>query len=171
MMNIYLVGFMATGKTATGEILAARLKRPFVDMDGILEARENGSISDIFASKGELYFRRLEKGLVVELAAKNNLVVACGGGVFASRENIDRMKASGLVICLASSPEKILERAKKFTNRPLLNVDKPLERIRELMAKRAPFYAEAHHTVDVERSTPAQAADAVIELLERHGQA
>lgn len=161
MKNIYLVGFMCTGKTSVARLLARRLKRPFVDMDALIELREGKSIAEIFKTKGEPYFRQLEKGLVAELAEKTGQVVSCGGGTFAREENIERMKKSGIVVCLVSSPEKILKRAGRAGSRPLLDVPDPLRRIADLLAARQPFYVQAHYIIDADDLTIAQTADAV----------
>jgi len=169
MKNIYLVGFMATGKTSVGKLLAKRLKRDFVDMDALIESREKMSIADIFKTKGEPYFRQVEESLVRELAAKSRLVVSCGGGVFVPEQNIERLKQSGLVFCLTSSPERILKRtAGQKAVRPMLNASDPLGRIRDLLAQRQPFYAKAHHAIDADDLTVRQTADAIMEYLKNH---
>ncbi|HQP92163.1 MAG TPA: shikimate kinase [Candidatus Omnitrophota bacterium] len=166
MGNIYLVGFMGTGKTATGKVLSKSLKRAFFDMDELIEEREKMTIPDIFEKKGEPYFRALEKEVVKELAKKNDLVIACGGGAFVDPENIENMKASGKVIWLTSSPEMILDRTKKFTHRPLLNVKDPLVRIKDLLAKREPFYSQAHCVIDCDKLSVEQSAEAVLRCLD-----
>ena len=165
MPNIYLVGFMATGKTEVAKLLARRLKRQYLDMDEVIEGRQKLSIPEIFKSKGEPYFRSLEKEVIVELSGKDQLVVACGGGVFADLDNIQRLKNSGTVICLTSTPETILKRASRFKNRPLLNVGDPLSRIKELLGKRLPFYAQAHYTIDADQLTVEETAEEILKLL------
>ncbi len=165
MQNIYLVGFMGTGKTETAKALAKLLGRSFVDMDDLIETRAGMLIPGIFRIKGESYFRTLEKEVVAELASQDGLVVACGGGAFAVQENIDLFKKSGIVVCLTSTPETILKRTQWSTHRPLLDVQDPRARIEEMLKKRAPFYAQAHHTVDADKLSVTKAAEAVLKIL------
>lgn len=165
MSNIYLVGFMGTGKTETARLLAKRLRRVFVDMDELIEERQGMPIADIFKAKGEFFFRSLEKALVKELAARDGLVVSCGGGTFADDENIAELKRSGTVICLASLPQQILRRTRGYSHRPLLNVEDPEALIRGLLAKRAPFYAQAHYQVDTDQLTIKETVDVVLKLI------
>jgi len=148
MKNIILVGFMGTGKTAVGKGLAARLKMKFVDMDDLIEEREGMKIPDIFASKGEPYFRRVEKEVAKEVSARSGLVVAAGGGAVIDQENVKNLKSSGVMVCLTATADKIFERTKAHTHRPLLNVSDPKEKISELLAKRAEYYARADCRID-----------------------
>lgn len=165
MSNIYLVGFMGTGKTETAKILARRLKCVFLDMDEVIEKRQEMSIAEIFKTKGEPFFRAQEKALVQELTGRDGLVVSCGGGTFACEENITAFKKSGLVFCLTSSPEQILKRTQGYRHRPLLNVDDPRALICDLLAKRAPFYAQAHYQVNTDCLTVQEAAEKIITLI------
>lgn len=163
--NIYLVGMMGTGKTETAKLLAKRLGSVFVDMDDLIEAREGMPILKIFKLRGEPYFRKVEKEVLADLADKEGLVVACGGGAFVDPENIGMFKSSGTVVCLASSPETILERTSRFAHRPLINVEDPLGRIRELLSKRMPSYAQAHCTIDCDKLSVEETAEEVAKCL------
>ena len=154
MKNIYLVGFMGTGKSTVGKILSQRLNKEFVEMDEVIEAREGKPITEIFASSGEPYFRILEKNLLKEIALKSDTIVSCGGGLVCNQENLDILKASGLVLNLTASPEVIYQRIKEFTNRPILNVKEPLVKIQELFKQRQPFYNKAHLSLDTEVKSP-----------------
>ena len=165
MSNIYLVGFMGTGKTATGRALAKSLKRDFIDMDDLIVEREGMPVADIFKIKGESYFRSAEKDIVAELSKRDGLVVACGGGAFVDPDNIRLMRSSGIVICLTSSPEMILKRTQNFTHRPLLNVEDPLARIKELLDKRMPFYSQAHHIIDCDKLSVEESVSEVLRCL------
>ena len=167
MNNIYLVGFMGTGKTEVARLLAKRLNRTFVDMDELIIARQKMPIRDIFQKKGEPYFRKLEKDLVSELVKKDNLIVACGGGTFVDPENIENLKKSGIVICLTSTPETILKRTSRFRHRPLLNGNDPRGRIEELLKKRMPFYAHAHYTIDGDKITVEETIEEILKIFEK----
>ena len=147
-MNIYLVGFMGTGKTAVGLELAKKKKWPFVDLDELIELKEKRSIADIFSKKGETYFRKLERQALKEVAKEKEFVVSCGGGIVTNEDNIKTMKESGKIICLSASPEIILERVKGHTHRPLMNVTQPKKQIEQLLKLRAPFYAKADKVID-----------------------
>ncbi len=160
---------MGTGKTSAGQLLAKELGAAFIDMDEEIERRERLSIPDIFRTKGEPYFRRRESALVAELSTQEGLVVSCGGGAFVDPKNIAAMTSSGVVFCLTSRPETILSRTRRYANRPLLNVDDPKSKIEELLKKRAPFYAQVHHTIDADRLTVAATVREIRQLLKNHG--
>jgi shikimate kinase len=151
MGNIYLVGFMGTGKTAVGKELAKKKKWQFLDLDDLIELREKMTIADIFAQKGEPYFRRLEKMVLKDVAKEKKFVIACGGGIVIDKDNINTMKGSGKVICLAATPEAIWKRVRDFKHRPLLNVADPQKRIELLLKLRAPYYAQADRTIDTSK--------------------
>jgi len=168
MRNIYLVGFMGTGKTSCGKIIARSLQREFVEMDEVIEAREGMSIVDIFAAKGEPYFRRKEEALLKELAAKTNLVVSCGGGLVCNPDNLALLKDTGLVFGLTAAASTIYERIKSQKHRPLLNVENPLERIRQLLQKRNPCYQQAHYIIETDQISAEQVAQKIIAII-NHG--
>lgn len=148
MNNIYLVGFMGTGKTSVGKELARKKKRPFVDLDELIELREERLIADIFAKDGEPYFRRLETQVLKEVSKEKKLVVACGGGIVTNTQNIKIMKESGVIICLTASPKVILKRTSGCVHRPLLNVKEREKQVSQLLKMRAPYYAQADKTID-----------------------
>ena len=161
MKNIYLVGFMGTGKTSVGRKVAQVKNCKFVDMDELIEDREKRSVPDIFALEGEPYFRKIEKRVLEEISGKDCQVVSCGGGIVIDAQNIKTMKNTGVVICLTASPEMILERTKRFSHRPLLNVPNPREKIEDLLKIRAPYYAQADFTVDTSNLTLDQVVERV----------
>src|SRR5919201_3601218 len=107
--NLVLTGFMGTGKTSVGCALARVLQREFVDMDEVIAAREGAPISEIFARRGEEYFRRRERELCMELAARENLVIATGGGALVDAANRAQF-AHANIICLDASLDEILQR-------------------------------------------------------------
>jgi len=163
MANIYLVGFMGTGKTAVGKEVARKLSQQFIDLDSQIEEKQNRKISQIFTEDGEAYFRSLEKQTLKKIAVGKNLVVSCGGGIILDKENIQIMKETGRMICLTSRPEVILARTQGYRQRPLLNVDNPTERIDELLKIRAPFYAQADYTIDTSDLSVLAVVDKVLE--------
>lgn len=161
-MNIYLVGFMGTGKTAVGKELAAKKKLQFMDLDELIELRERRTISDIFAKDGEPCFRRIEKRILKEVAREKGFVVACGGGIVIDKDNIKLMKETGVIVCLTATPEAILKRTSGCTHRPLLNVSEPKKQIELLLKLRAPYYAQADKTIDTSRLTVVQVVEKII---------
>ena len=167
MNNIYLVGFMGTGKTALGKALARELKLRFVDLDDIIEEKEGLKIVDIFASKGEVYFRDLESKALGEIAKAGGCISACGGGIVLRDDNIKVMKDSGNIICLDASPEVIYERTKHRSHRPLLNVKNPKAKIKELLDERVAFYDKIDHHIDTSDLSIDEAVKGVIKILER----
>jgi shikimate kinase len=138
--NLYLVGFMGTGKTTIGRMVAQRLQFQLLDSDHEIERAENMAIPEIFATKGEAAFRVLEKRFVESGHAKTGCVVACGGGLVVQPGMLAALQARGVVICLHASLETILKRTAANRNRPLLNVEDPMDRIRTLYLQREPIY-------------------------------
>ncbi|RJP29681.1 MAG: shikimate kinase [Candidatus Omnitrophota bacterium] len=161
MKNLYLVGFMGTGKSSVGKLIAKKRKCRFADLDELIELKEKKSIPDIFAKYGEAHFRRLEKKALKEISRESNFVVACGGGIVLDKENIQIMNESGLVVCLKASPEVILKRTAASVNRPLLNVEERKEKINMLLKIRAPFYAQIARQVDTSTLSIEEVADKV----------
>ena len=165
MNNIYLVGFMGTGKTSVGKALSLKSNMRFVDLDDLIEFKEKRSIADIFAKDGEPYFRRAEKKILKEVAKEKGFIVACGGGAVIDPENIKIMKETGVIICLGASSDAILKRTKGSTCRPLLNVDNPKEKIEFLLKMRSPFYAKSDFLIDTSGLT----IDKVVEKISKIG--
>ncbi len=163
--NIYLVGFMGTGKTTVGKILSKELKREFVETDELIEKKENLDIPAIFSLKGERYFRKVEKEVLKEVSCKNSLIVSCGGGIVIDKENLSLLKKTGFVVCLTADASIIYERTVSYKHRPLLNVDNPLERIKKLLREREPFYKEAHLFIDTANISPQDVATKIIKEL------
>ncbi|MBU0694285.1 MAG: shikimate kinase [Candidatus Omnitrophica bacterium] len=165
MKNVYLTGFMGTGKTVVGKILAKELNKDFIDMDEAIVQNEGKKIADIFASEGEFHFRKVEKELLKELSTKRDLMVSCGGGLICDEENLNVLRESGTIVNLQASPEVIYERIKETTRRPLLNVDSPLEKIKVLLNKRQFYYSQAHYCLDTNEITPEAVAEKIIAIL------
>ena len=163
-----MVGFMGSGKSTVGKILAQSLDQEFVEMDALIEKSQAKEISAIFAQEGESYFRQLEKDLLKELAKKTDLVVSCGGGLVCDPQNIELLKKTGLLVCLSASADTIYERTKEYTSRPLLEVKDPLSKIQELLVKREPYYQQAHHTVSTDNSRPKEISETIIKIIKEN---
>jgi shikimate kinase len=162
MSNIFLIGFMGTGKSTIAEALKRKYDMQIVDMDAEIEKEQKMVISDIFATKGEEYFRDLETQLIKDLQKKDNVVVSCGGGAVLKDENVTEMRKSGKVVLLNATPETILQRVKNSHNRPLLEGNKNIDFIRELMSKREDKYNYAADiTVNVDNRAVGEIADEV----------
>ena len=140
MKNIALIGFMGTGKTSVGRILAKTIGWDFIDTDEVITRQTGMDISDIFHCYGEQYFRR-EESKVVELVCRlKRHVIATSGGVILNGENKKLLKENAFLICLLASPEEILKRVKCDYSRPLLEVENPIKIINNLMKIREPYY-------------------------------
>ncbi len=139
--NIILTGFMGAGKTVTGQEVAARLGRPFVDLDDVIVERAGKPIPAIFAEDGEPAFRAIEAAICEELSAPAGLVIAVGGGAVVNPANRDALSRGGTLICLDASPETLLRRIGDDDNRPMLAGADRLARIYGLLAQRAEAYA------------------------------
>ncbi|WP_293444974.1 shikimate kinase [Persephonella sp.] len=162
MKNIYLVGFMGSGKSTVGRILAEKLNLNFVDVDQLIEEEKKMKISDIFKKKGEKYFRELERKRIKDLSKKENLVISTGGGLGANRENIELMKKTGLVVWLDVSLDEIIKRCKGDKNRPLLN--QPYENLKKLYDSRKPVYKMAHIHIKTDNKNPEEIAEEIIDV-------
>lgn len=165
MKNIYLVGFMGTGKTSVGKELAKKLEWPFADLDDLIELKERRLIRDIFAKNGEAYFRKVEGTVLKQVAKEKKFVVSCGGGIVIDPANITLMKKSGTIICLTASPEIIFKRTSRYAHRPLLNVPNPKKHIEVLLKMRAPYYAKAHKVIDTSKFSVKQAAGKILKTI------
>ena len=165
--NIALIGFMGTGKTAVGRLLAEKLRRRFIELDSVIEKKAGKSIPEIFVADGEIAFRELEIKATKEAARTKRTVIACGGGIVLDKENIRIMKETGTIICLSASTEVILKRTLGFIHRPLLNVKRPDEKIEILLKFRAPFYAQADYTIDTSNLSIEDVVKKIIKILKR----
>ncbi len=164
-MNLYIVGFMGSGKTAVAKEISKTTDLKYIEIDELIEKKEGRSINDIFKDSGEDYFRKIEKETIKEIGLSDNQVVSCGGGVVIDRENISLMKDSGLLVCLKAEPEVIYQRIKGQKHRPLLNVDNPQLKIEKLLEKRKPFYEMADCIIETSNLSIEQAAQEVINHL------
>ncbi len=141
--NLYLVGFMGTGKSVIGMRLAQRFGMRFIDSDSEIERKYGMKVHDIFADLGEARFREMEKEFIESGHPLKGHVVACGGGLVCQDGMSDIIKKKGIVAVLFADPDTIFKRVSKSTKRPLLNVENPLERIKTLMAERQKYYLKS----------------------------
>lgn len=162
-MNLILVGFMGSGKTAVGEALAKDLNLKYVDSDDVIELEEKRKINQIFAVLGEPYFRKIEREVIRKLSQGDKQVIATGGGVMVDEENKKNLKQNGKIVYLRTDPDSIWQRVKNETHRPLLKVENPKMRIKELLDKREPYYRKADITID----TSALSVKEVVEEIKR----
>jgi shikimate kinase len=165
--NIILTGFMGTGKTTVGRLVATELQHEYVDMDTLIEQRQGRTISQIFAHQGEAYFRQLEANLCQELAEQEGLVIATGGGALVPEANLRVMERSGLVICLDCEPVTLWQRIGQSEGRPMLaeQDESRFTRLAALLAHRASAYGRIKHHLDVTYLSPEEAAQRISELI------
>ncbi|MCD6317744.1 3-dehydroquinate synthase [Candidatus Aerophobetes bacterium] len=165
-MNIVLVGFMGTGKSRIGKLLARRLGMEYLDTDEIIEKRERKSIYQIFKEEGEDYFRKVESEVVEKVAKLNGYVIATGGGVVLKQVNVNFLRKKGFIICLTAEPQIIWQRVKHNNQRPLLSgFSNPREKVRKLLNRRAPFYSKADITIDTSYLSEEKVVDKIVNSL------
>lgn len=138
--NIYLIGLMGAGKTTLGRQLAKSLKLPFFDSDKAIEENTGVDIPTIFEFEGEQGFRDREQKMIRQLTQMQGIVLATGGGAVLREENRSALTEHGFVVYLHCSIDRLLERTKRDTQRPLLQTDDPRARLEQLMAEREPLY-------------------------------
>ena len=142
-VNLYLVGFMGTGKTTVGRAVAHKINFQALDSDHEIERLQGKTIPDIFAQDGEAAFRVMEREFIERGHPASRTLVACGGGLVVQPDMLALLKSRGVVVCLHASLETILARTARQRNRPLLAVENPEERIRTLYAAREPIYKQS----------------------------
>lgn len=152
--NIFFIGPMGAGKTTIGKQLARSLGRPFYDSDREIEARTGVDIPLIFEMEGEAGFRAREKAMIDELTAKQDIVLATGGGAILDPENRRHLSERGFVIYLSAPVEQLVNRTAKDKKRPLLQTADPEQRLRDILAEREPLYRETAHHIMVTDSRP-----------------
>ena len=169
-MNLVMTGFMGTGKSSVGRLVAEALALDFVDTDDLIVERAGMEIKDIFAVHGEARFRELEREVIEEVTSTGtNLVLATGGGAVVDPVNRERLKGWGVVVCLTASFDAILSRVGGGDERPLLGEEEKTgvaeSRARTLMEERRAAYEEAELTVDTTALTTAEVATAVLQYI------
>jgi len=170
-MNIVLIGYRGTGKSAVGELLALRLKMPCIGMDAEIVKRAGMSIPEIVEKYGWQKFRDMESEEARELAGLDNIIVDTGGGVVERPENIEALKTNSIIIWLKASVDAIVSRIQGDTERPALTAGKTFtEEIAEVLERRVPKYkSAAQYEIDTDESTPEQVADRIIEIWKEEG--
>ncbi len=156
--NVVLTGFMGTGKSTVGPMLAGKMGRVYYDMDTAIEHRTGLIIPRIFAERSEPFFRAIERGLCHELALQHSLVISTGGGALIDRESREVMVESGFVVCLMASEEAIEARLRETDLRPLAG------RWKELLEQRMPIYETLPYQVDTTDKTPHEVVEEILAL-------
>ena len=162
VVNIALIGFMGAGKTSVGRLVAEQLHFDYLDTDELIQTSTGRSITEIFNTDGEPAFRALERQVVAELAGRKRTVICAGGGLSANSENLSSLKTHALIFCLWTTPEKIWERVRHQTHRPLLHDADPQRKIRELLAAREPFYKRADVLIHTDIRSVREVAQQVV---------
>ena len=165
MKSIVLCGFMGCGKSTVGKVLARRMGFDFVDMDSYIERREGMSVAEIFAAKGEKYFRSVESAVCAELSRRLNTVIAAGGGALVSHKNACILKGSCIIILLEAPFALLVQRIRKSTSRPLA-VSSSDEQLLSLYQKRLPVYRNAADFSLEATGTPEDIAHQILERIE-----
>ncbi len=168
-MNVVLVGFMGSGKTAVGRRVAHRLGYTFLDTDHFIEDQVGCTIAALFEQQGEPYFRELETRLVGQLHNLNNHVIATGGGLPVSPGNSERLRAVGRTVFLNADPEEILVRLERDTRRPKLKGGELRETVRRLLEERTPIYAQSDIVIDTKSKSVNRVAGELIAFLAKGG--
>ncbi|MGH8004598.1 MAG: shikimate kinase [Limisphaerales bacterium] len=168
--NIYLCGFMGSGKSSVAKRLAARLGWAYVDIDREVEKLENKKISDIFAARGELYFRSREEEMIDWASRSERKVVSLGGGALLSEKNRAKVFDTGLLIWLSAPPHVLLERLAKSYLRPLVKPEwldggRPSPLFLNFLAEREQEYRGAHFSITTDGKSSEQAADDIYKRL------
>jgi shikimate kinase len=165
--NVVLTGFMGTGKSTVGRMLAKRLGYEFVDTDGLIESRQARSVARIFEESGEASFRAMEKEVAAELSARERLVISTGGRMLLDPDNLRALSGNGRVFCLVAGADEIvrrLTRSHASSKRPLLAAAPDPERtIRDLLQQRAEAYRQFEQ-IDTTGKSPAQISRQLLEL-------
>ena len=172
-MTIFIVGYMASGKTTFGKALARQTGMQHIDLDFYIEQRFHSSIRDIFANKGEAEFRRIESSMLREVGEMEGVIVSCGGGTPCFGDNMDYMNSKGVTVCLNASEDIIADRIIRAGNKRPLMAGKSraeiLQTISEHMAYRSPFYGKAKINISGDSlENRSQIADTVENFLKNH---
>jgi shikimate kinase len=167
LKHVILTGFMGVGKTAIGKRLAKRLGRPFVDTDHMIEGNEGADVAEIFEREGEAGFRAIERAVVAGLATAAPSVIATGGGTFVDDDNRNRLLEMGVVVCLVTKFETIMERVSRNVRRPLAQGD-ARGRLEALYEERKAAYGKADVLVETDGLSVDQSAVRILNMIQPH---
>jgi shikimate kinase len=162
--NLFLIGPMGAGKTTVGRQLSEALKLEFIDSDHEIQRRTGVDVPTIFEFEGEEGFRSREQMVIDELTAREGIILATGGGAILREANRQSLSSRGVVIYLQCTPEQQFERTHRDKNRPLLQTENPLERLRSLMQVRDPLYRQ---TADMIINTEGRNTHSVVREITR----
>ncbi len=165
--NIVITGFMGTGKTAAGFQVSVQMRMEFFDTDHIIENQSGLTISEIFAKFGESHFRKLERTVIEDLAGREHIVIATGGGTLLDKHNRNLLSRNGLIVCLLSRPEVIADRLAQYNDRPLLANRKTIWDIIKLLGLREKEYHGLPNHIDTSDKTSAEVVREVIMLYRK----
>lgn len=172
-MNIYLIGFMGSGKSTSGRRVAALLRWRFEDTDRMVEKKEGMKVPEIFSASGEEYFRSAESNALREVSARTRTVVACGGGTPCSPENLQVMKSTGVTVYLKLSVENLVSRLSHHGNdRPLLrntDSDSLAGRVSSLLGERSQWYEQADLVIDAALTNEEEMTSMIAETVRSKG--
>lgn len=172
-MNIYLIGFMGSGKSTAGKRVASLLRWKFTDIDRLVEQKEGMKVPEIFSARGEEYFRRAESAALIEVAGRTRTVVACGGGTPCSPENLQVMKSTGITVYLKLPVENLVSRLNRPGNdRPLLRNTNPGEltgKVSSLLRERSHWYEQADLVIDAAITEEEEMTSLIAETVRSRG--
>jgi shikimate kinase len=170
---IYLAGFMGAGKSTVGPILANTLGWNFYDLDKVIEKNEGKKVREIFETRGEEYFRKIERELLQKISAEHNVIISLGGGTMASEENLSLLKKTGRIFYLKASREAIYRRLKYKRDRPALHIDGDfpetredlMELINKLLIEREKFYLLSDHIILTDNIPVGKTVDKIARII------
>ena len=165
MKTIVLTGMMGSGKTTIAKLLSEKLNIKYIDIDFLIEEKENMKISEIFAQKGENYFRKLEQEIIISSFITENSIISLGGGAFENPETRKFLLNNSTVIYLKTSPEIIYERIKNNTTRPLLCGKMSVEKIKQILKIREKNYESASIIINTNNKTPNRIVEEITGVL------
>jgi shikimate kinase len=170
---IFLTGFMGSGKSTIGPILANTIGYDFADVDKVIEERVGKKVKDIFQEDGERFFRSVEREIIEEMSRREHHVISLGGGSVVDPANFTVVKNSGILVYLQSSPEHLLKRLQHKADRPVLSdsegqrlsVDQLHDRVLQLYADREPIYSQAHLTIHTDEKKVGLTVDEIVKKI------
>ncbi|MBE7713438.1 MAG: shikimate kinase [Cyanobacteria bacterium SIG26] len=165
MKSIVLTGMMGCGKSTIGKILAEKLNTQILEIDNLIESQEKTTISEIFKTKGEKYFRQLEEKIILKKCNPENQIISLGGGAFENEKTRTYLLNNFVVIYLKTSPETIFNRVKNDTSRPLLCGNMNIENIKEILTNREQNYQTATYTIITDDKNPQDIINEIIGVL------